>query len=207
MKRVIKRYSNRKLYDVATSSFINLTDIAARIKAGDEITVIDNDTGEDITASILISVLSDEFKKKRELKLLPILLQQLIKTESKVIADFIKNAVSLNIKSPPTRTPILVATKRLKEKGSPDLKNLLAPLIKEQKAFLDKMIKKEVNKQLKARGSSNRTNLVQLIKSLVEPLARTIDTATAKELKELKATVENLRTQLQKIGKRKTIKQ
>ncbi len=207
MKRVIKRYSNRKLYDVATSSFINLTDIAARIKAGDEITVIDNDTGEDITASILISVLSDEFKKKRELKLLPILLQQLIKTESKVIADFIKNAVSLNIKSPPTRTPILVATKRLKEKGSPDLKNLLAPLIKEQKAFLDKMIKKEVNKQLKARGISNRTNLVQLIKSLVEPLARTIDTATAKELKELKATVENLRTQLQKIGKRKTIKQ
>lgn len=207
MKRIIKRYTNRKLYDVATSSFINLTDIATGIKAGDEITVIDNATGEDITASTLISVLSDEVKKKRELKLLPILLQQLIKTESKVIADFIKNAVSLNIKSPPTRAPIFVATKRLKEKSSLDLKKSLTTAIKEQKAFLDKMIKKEVSKQLKARGISNRTNLVQLIKSLIESLSQKVDTTTAKELRELKAAVENLRIHLQKIGKRKTIKQ
>lgn len=51
--RIIKRYSNRRLYDSESSSIITLKDVAELIKNGEEIQVIDNTTGEDITSKIL----------------------------------------------------------------------------------------------------------------------------------------------------------
>jgi len=54
----IKKYSNRKLYDTKTKSFITMDDIAALIEAGDEIIVIDNTSGEDITSAILSQLVS-----------------------------------------------------------------------------------------------------------------------------------------------------
>ncbi len=49
----IKRYANRRLYDAETSKTITLEDVAEGIIHGQEIQVIDNITGEDITSRIL----------------------------------------------------------------------------------------------------------------------------------------------------------
>jgi polyhydroxyalkanoate synthesis repressor PhaR len=57
----IKKYSNRKLYDTTSKSFVTIDDIAAMIEAGEEIVVIDNTTGEDITTTILSQLLSKNF--------------------------------------------------------------------------------------------------------------------------------------------------
>jgi polyhydroxyalkanoate synthesis repressor PhaR len=54
----IKKYSNRKLYDTATKSFITMDDIANLVESGEEIIVIDNSTGEDITTTILSQLVS-----------------------------------------------------------------------------------------------------------------------------------------------------
>ena len=51
--KLIKRYANRRLYDAETSKTITLDDVAELIKAGNEVKVIDNMTGEDITARVL----------------------------------------------------------------------------------------------------------------------------------------------------------
>jgi polyhydroxyalkanoate synthesis repressor PhaR len=51
----IKRYANRKLYNTATSRYITLKGIAELIEAGDEVRVVDNETGEDITSVTLRS--------------------------------------------------------------------------------------------------------------------------------------------------------
>lgn len=57
-KRTIKKYANRKLYDTQQSCYITLDEIADLIRTGQDITVIDNKTKEDITYKTLVQLLS-----------------------------------------------------------------------------------------------------------------------------------------------------
>ena len=59
MAILIKRYANRKLYNTQTSRYITLKGIAELIDDGDEVRVIDNETGEDITNVALSQILVD----------------------------------------------------------------------------------------------------------------------------------------------------
>src|SRR5262249_12123246 len=54
--QTIKKYANRKLYHTNRKQYITLDGIAALIQAGDQVQVLDNETGEDITAQILSQV-------------------------------------------------------------------------------------------------------------------------------------------------------
>jgi polyhydroxyalkanoate synthesis repressor PhaR len=56
---LIKRYANRKLYNTATSRYITLKGIAELIEAGEQVRVVDNETGEDITSVTLSQILVD----------------------------------------------------------------------------------------------------------------------------------------------------
>ena len=55
--RIIKRYLNRKLYDVKTSSYVNLTEMSELIKSGEQLQVICNKTKDDITKGFLLMIL------------------------------------------------------------------------------------------------------------------------------------------------------
>jgi len=59
MAILIKRYANRKLYNTQTSRYITLKGIAQLIDDGEEVRVIDNQTGEDITSVALSQILVD----------------------------------------------------------------------------------------------------------------------------------------------------
>ncbi len=59
MAILIKRYANRKLYNTDTSRYITLKGIAELIDEGQEVRVIDNETGEDITNVALSQILVD----------------------------------------------------------------------------------------------------------------------------------------------------
>jgi polyhydroxyalkanoate synthesis repressor PhaR len=78
MPTIIKRYSNRKLYDTATSCYVTLDEIGSRIQQGEEMQVIDHDSGADQTTLILLQILFDQ--EKRIGGLLPeILLTRLVR--------------------------------------------------------------------------------------------------------------------------------
>jgi polyhydroxyalkanoate synthesis repressor PhaR len=62
--RTIKRYSNRKLYDTKDKRYITLEQISALVRDGEDIRVIDNQSGEDLTTVTLSQVLLDQEKKK-----------------------------------------------------------------------------------------------------------------------------------------------
>lgn len=51
--RLIKRYSNRRLYDTTASATITQRDVAQLIRSGVEVQVIESDTGRDITTAVL----------------------------------------------------------------------------------------------------------------------------------------------------------
>ncbi len=52
--QIIKKYANRKLYHTNQKRYITLEGIAQLVQAGEQIQVFDNETGEDITAAILM---------------------------------------------------------------------------------------------------------------------------------------------------------
>ena len=62
--KIVKRYANRKLYDTVQSCYVTLEDISVMVKAGDEVRVIDNKTGEDLTSVTLAQIIFETEKKK-----------------------------------------------------------------------------------------------------------------------------------------------
>ncbi len=63
-RRVIKRYSNRKLYDTKGSTYVTLLQIAEMIRGGEEVEIIDNATKEDKTDVTLALIISEELRTK-----------------------------------------------------------------------------------------------------------------------------------------------
>ena len=63
-KRIIKRYSNRKLYDTRGSSYVTLLQIAEMIRDGQDVQIIDNATKEDKTDVTLALIISEELRNK-----------------------------------------------------------------------------------------------------------------------------------------------
>ena len=63
-RRVIKRYSNRKLYDTKGSTYVTLLQIAQMIRDGEEVEIIDNATKEDKTDVTLALIISEELRTK-----------------------------------------------------------------------------------------------------------------------------------------------
>jgi polyhydroxyalkanoate synthesis repressor PhaR len=63
-RRVIKRYSNRKLYDTRGSTYVTLLQIAEMIRAGEDVQIIDNATKEDKTDITLALIISEELRTK-----------------------------------------------------------------------------------------------------------------------------------------------
>ena len=65
MPVLIKRYANRKLYNTDTSRYITLKGIAELLEEGEEVRVIDNESGEDITNISLSQILVDQERSNR----------------------------------------------------------------------------------------------------------------------------------------------
>ncbi|MFO0688719.1 MAG: polyhydroxyalkanoate synthesis regulator DNA-binding domain-containing protein [Myxococcota bacterium] len=66
MATLIKRYANRKLYNTATSRYITLKGVGELLDRGDEVRVVDNETGEDITQIALSQILVDNQRSRED---------------------------------------------------------------------------------------------------------------------------------------------
>jgi polyhydroxyalkanoate synthesis repressor PhaR len=67
--KVIKRYTNRKLYDTVESRYVTLDEIAEMVKQGVEVQIVDNRTKEDLTSVTLAQIVFEEEKKKNQMPL------------------------------------------------------------------------------------------------------------------------------------------
>ena len=61
---LIKRYPNRKLYDTQAKRYVSLDIIAGRMRAGDDVQVVDNVTGDDVTVLILAQIIADQERRQ-----------------------------------------------------------------------------------------------------------------------------------------------
>ena len=67
--KIIKRYTNRKLYDTVESRYVTLDEIAEMVKAGGEVKIVDNRTKEDLTSVTLAQIIFEEEKKTSKMSL------------------------------------------------------------------------------------------------------------------------------------------
>ena len=88
MAVVIRKYANRRLYDTSAGRYVNLDDLAALIRKGDEIQVLDAKSGEDLTRVVLTQIIVEDAKGQPTG--LPLeLLRQLIVVSDRAGQDFI----------------------------------------------------------------------------------------------------------------------
>ena len=72
-KIILKKYSNRRLYDTHNSCYVTLEDVTGLIKSGNQVEIMDAATKEDVTAFILTQVILEEARKKNILLPVPVL--------------------------------------------------------------------------------------------------------------------------------------
>lgn len=85
---VIKKYGNRRLYDTSTSRYVNLEEIAALIREGKPVQVVDAKSGEDLTRVTLTQIITEDAKDKPTG--LPLeLLRQLIVASDQTRQEFV----------------------------------------------------------------------------------------------------------------------
>ncbi|MBV6416852.1 MAG: hypothetical protein CMLOHMNK_01469 [Steroidobacteraceae bacterium] len=58
--RVIKKYTNRRLYDATASRHVTLEDLRKLIVGGEKIKVVDDKSGEDLTRQILLQIIAEQ---------------------------------------------------------------------------------------------------------------------------------------------------
>lgn len=70
---ILKKYSNRRLYDTRKSCYVTLEDVAGMIRSGEEVQIQDAGTKEDVTAFILTQIVLEVAKRKNSLLPVPVL--------------------------------------------------------------------------------------------------------------------------------------
>ena len=95
--KVIKRYTNRKLYDTVESRYVTLDEIALMIKEGVEVQIVDNRTKEDLTSVTLAQIIFEEEKKRNRMPLT--VLREIIRHPGESLTDFIQKEVTPRVAS------------------------------------------------------------------------------------------------------------
>ncbi len=95
MAYVIKRYSNRKLYDTQESRYVTLEEIEEMIRGGKEISVVDAASGEDLTAVTLTQIILENQRNHRG-GLPTAFLHQLIK-HGEAWQDFVQRSMKSSL--------------------------------------------------------------------------------------------------------------
>jgi polyhydroxyalkanoate synthesis repressor PhaR len=94
----LKKYANRRLYDMERSVYVTLEDIAAMIRNGREVTVKDAKTDEDVTAFILTQIVLEEAKKKNILLPVP-LLHMMIRHGDRLLGEFFEKHLAQTLQN------------------------------------------------------------------------------------------------------------
>ncbi len=95
--RVIKKYPNRRLYDTVESCYITLADVRNLVIRKIDFTVVDKKSGEDITRTILLQVITEQ-EQRGDAVMSRDFLSQVIRSYGKVVPGFAANYLEQSMK-------------------------------------------------------------------------------------------------------------
>ncbi len=85
---LIRKYSDRRLYDTNSSRYVKLEDIARMVREGLAVRVVDGRTGKDLTHVVFTQIIVED-ARDREIALPLQLLTQLVRASDKATHDFL----------------------------------------------------------------------------------------------------------------------
>jgi polyhydroxyalkanoate synthesis repressor PhaR len=89
---IVKKYANRRLYDGEESRYVTLEELAAKVKRGADVRVVDAVSGEDLTQATFAQII---LESRGGARLLPTaLLVQLVRLGDDGLAEFFQRYVS-----------------------------------------------------------------------------------------------------------------
>jgi len=89
---LIKKYGNRRLYDTGDSKYVTLDELAAKVRGGADLRVIDAQSGDDLTQATLVQIV---LEAGNAAKFLPVqLLTQMIRLSDDSLAEFFSRYVT-----------------------------------------------------------------------------------------------------------------
>jgi len=179
---IIKRYPNRKLYNTELKQYITLDGIAELIREGEDVQVIEHNSGEDITALTLAQIIYEQ-EKKQNVGLPNTLLRSIIQTSGEGFNAFQR---------------ALTASFNYWHQIDEEIRNRIQNLIKqgdiserEGNKLLDKLLDQEIHIQ---KTELNEDQLQQILKDRQTP--------TRKDLQDLLDQLENLSEKLDNFPER-----
>ncbi|MEO0241295.1 MAG: polyhydroxyalkanoate synthesis regulator DNA-binding domain-containing protein [candidate division WOR-3 bacterium] len=208
MKRIIKKYSNRKLYDTEASKMITIPELANYVKEGIDFQVIDNETGDDITDLTLVQILMEIVKDRKEFSSAPYILREIIKSGKSTVIEFIKNsllasinAISLTEQKAREIVRNLIDKKKISEKEGEELKNLLIESAREREKILEEKIKSILDEALKKIGITSKKELEEHLKNNIREILSEIGVSEnkIKEMDEIKEDLKEIKKDLKEI--------
>jgi polyhydroxyalkanoate synthesis repressor PhaR len=82
---LVKKYSNRRLYDTEESRYITLDELTDKVRRGADVQIVDAKSGEDLTQATLTQIILES----KAARLLPThLLARLIRMQDDALAEF-----------------------------------------------------------------------------------------------------------------------
>ena len=91
---IIKKYGNRRLYDLSNSRYVNLEEVAQMVREGRDVQVLDATTNEDLTRTVLTQIIVDQAKADDSVFPLDVLRQMVAgsgKATSEAAMSYMKN--------------------------------------------------------------------------------------------------------------------
>ena len=174
--RIIKKYAVRKMYDVKESRFITLAGVANMIVGGEEVQVIDNRTGNDITDTVLAQIVLEQQKHRQNLSSIPGLFRELIKRGTGSVLDFLEK---------PFLGPLeLISLTEEKTKEIIRKLTKMGKVSKNQKNYLLKTLLARTKESKKA------------LESFVKDTIANMNIPTSIEFKKMRAEIDKLKRQL-----------
>lgn len=98
-ERTIKRYQNRKLYDTTNSRYVTLNDIGEMIKSGEDVKIVDNKTGDDLTSLTLTQIIFEQEKRQKSLLPLQALRDIIRRGPAGQVVDFVVEKIDSGVHS------------------------------------------------------------------------------------------------------------
>jgi polyhydroxyalkanoate synthesis repressor PhaR len=194
MPRVIKRYVNRRLYDVQEKKTVTLQDVAELVKQGEDVMVIENKTKEDITLPTLFQILSAEARDWKDTMPSAKVASQFFLKGGGAVVEAVKKALMASIG----------AVDMTREK----VEELVDDLIK--KGHLSKEERSQTIKDLMERTEERSKEAKLWVEEQVRATVKKIRPAKEEEVRDLRKQVNTLQKTISHLekklnaGKRKT---
>lgn len=191
--RIIKRYSNRRLYDTHESRTITQTDLANLVRGGVDVKVVDTASGRDITMAVLGRIIINEAPRWSDKQQAKELFSKIIMIGGEKSMSILKNTILASI-------GVINVTKAKAEK-------IIDELIK--KGELDKSSRKQAVMELLEKAESSSSKLKDRVakeagRAQVEvtSLIKRLNLAKQSDMKNVEAKVDKLAKQLRLLQKK-----